>query len=57
MSDKHESTDLKNLPDCVCEFVRVVIKKMRYRRKVRQDVQDELTAHFEDELKEYKTDE
>jgi len=30
---------------------------MRYRRKVRQDVQAELTAHFEDELKDCKTDE
>jgi hypothetical protein len=27
------------------------MKKMRYRRKVRQNVQEELTAHFEDELK------
>jgi len=30
---------------------------MRYRRKVRQDVQVELAAHFEDELKDCKTDE
>ncbi len=30
---------------------------MRYRRKVRRDVQAELTAHFEDELKDCKTDE
>jgi len=29
---------------------------MRYRRKVRQDVQAELAAHFEDELKDCKTD-
>ena len=56
MTDKHESTDLKNLPPSVCEFIRVVIKKMGYRRKVRQDVQDELTAHFEDELKNCVTD-
>ncbi|MBA7616957.1 hypothetical protein ES703_24260 [subsurface metagenome] len=30
---------------------------MRYRRKVRQDVQAELEIHFEDELKDCKTDE
>jgi hypothetical protein len=30
---------------------------MRYRKKVRRDVQAELTAHFEDELKDCKTDE
>ena len=30
---------------------------MRYRRKVRQDVEAELAAHFEDELKDYATDE
>ena len=57
MAEKHEDKDLRNLPACVCEFVKLVIKKMRYRRKVRQDVQDELTVHFEDELKECKTDE
>ncbi|MCH7558750.1 MAG: hypothetical protein IIB56_15015, partial [Planctomycetes bacterium] len=32
-------------------------KKMHYRREVRQDVQAELTAHFEDELKDCTTDE
>jgi hypothetical protein len=57
MADIRENKDLRNLPACVCEFVRGVVKKMRYRRKVRQDVQNELTAHFEDELREYKTDE
>ncbi|MCX5637428.1 MAG: hypothetical protein NTX52_07015, partial [Planctomycetota bacterium] len=45
-----------NLPGCVVEFIRLVIKKMRYRRKVRLDVQAELTAHFDDELKERTTD-
>ncbi len=42
---------------CAEEYVKLIVKKMRYRRKVRQDVQEELTAHFEDELKECKTDE
>jgi len=57
MADKYDNKDLQNLPACVCEFIRQVAKKMRYRRNVRQDVQNELTAHFQDELKDCKTDE
>ncbi|MFC1603544.1 hypothetical protein ACFL5F_00830 [Planctomycetota bacterium] len=33
------------------------MKKMRYRRKVRDEVKAELMAHFEDELKDCKSDE
>ena len=44
------------LPVAASEFIQLVIKKMRYRREVRQDVQAELTAHFEDELKDCETD-
>jgi hypothetical protein len=44
------------LPVSASEFIQLVIRKMRYRREVRQDVQAELTAHFEDELKDCKTD-
>jgi len=44
-------------PACTEEYIKQVLKKMRYRRKVRQDVQVELAAHFEDELKDCKTDE
>jgi len=44
-------------PACAEEYIKQVLKKMRYRRKVRQDVQVELAAHFEDELKDCKTDE
>jgi len=43
--------DSKNLPESVVEYIRRLLKKMRYRRKVRDDVEAELTAHFEDELK------
>ena len=46
----------ENLPACVSEFIRQVIKKMRYRRKVQRDVKAELTAHFEDELKSCNTE-
>ena len=45
------------LPISVEEYIKLIVKKMRYRRKVRQDVLEELTAHFEDELKDCKTDE
>lgn len=55
--DKHNETELNKLPVCAAEFIKLVIKKMRYRRKVRRDVQAELAAHFEDELRGCKTDE
>ncbi|MHC4544004.1 MAG: DUF1700 domain-containing protein [Planctomycetota bacterium] len=58
MTDKgHKKTDLRNLPTSAAEFIRLVIKKMQYRKKIRRDVQAELEAHFEDELKDCKTDE
>lgn len=50
MAKKLPYTDLQNLPACAAEFIRLVIKKMRYRKKVRSDVMAELAAHFEDEL-------
>ncbi len=45
------------LPACAEEYIKLIVKKMRYRRKIRQDVQAELTAHFEDELKDCNIDE
>ncbi|MCK5225215.1 MAG: hypothetical protein KAQ89_00705 [Planctomycetes bacterium] len=45
------------LPCCAKDFIELVIKKMRYRKKVRADVMVELVAHFEDELRDCKTDE
>jgi hypothetical protein len=55
MSDR--KNDSKNLPEFAGEYIRRVLKKMRYRRKVRNEVQAELTAHFEDELKDCKNSE
>jgi hypothetical protein len=52
-----KKTNLRNLPTSAAEFIKHVIRKMRYRKKVRRDVQAELEAHFEDELKDCKTDE
>jgi len=51
MAKENKKDQLQNLPACVSEFIRQVIKKMRYRHKVLEDVKAELMAHFEDELK------
>lgn len=42
---------LKHLPPVVAEYIESVIKKMRYRRKVLDEVRAELAAHFEDALR------
>lgn len=57
MAKKSPKADLQNLPAPAAEFIRLVIKKMRYRRKVRVDVMAELAAHFEDALRDCKNDE
>jgi len=57
MAKENAKSDSQNLPASTVEFIRRVLKKMGYCRKVRQDVQAELTAHFEDEFKDCKTDE
>ncbi len=43
-----------DLPPCVRDYITGVICRMRYRRKVRRDVETELTAHFEDCLRDCK---
>lgn len=48
---------LENLPPEVAEYVELIIRKMRYRRKVRQEVRAELMGHFADALKDCRTDE
>jgi len=48
---KKDFDKLDNLPGCAAEFVRLVVNKMRYRRKVRAEVREELIGHFEDELR------
>ncbi len=57
MEKGHKKTDLRNLPTSAAEFIKHVIKKMRYRRNVREEVQAELAGHFEDELKDCAPDE
>ena len=56
MKKKEKDKLFDNLPTCAAEFIKFVIKKMRYRKNVRAEVMAELAAHFEDELKECKTD-
>ena len=55
MASKPDKSDSRSLPACAVEYVRRLLKKMRYRRKVRDDVEAELKAHFEDELKDCKS--
>ena len=57
MTDTDNNNLFKDLPTCAAEYIRLVIKKMRWKKKVRADVQAELIAHFEDALKECKSDE
>lgn len=56
MANQDNQNDFQDLPPSAAEFIGRVIKKMRYRKKVGQDVQAELVAHFEDGLKDCTTD-
>jgi competence protein ComGC len=57
MAAKKQDDILKNLPASAADFIKVVIRNMRYRKAVQQDVKSELAAHFEDELKDCKSEE
>lgn len=39
------------LPSCAVEYIDQVVRKMRYRKRVRAEVYEELRAHFEDDLR------
>ncbi len=56
MRKKQKDKSFNDLPPCVAEYINLVIKLMRYRRKVRDEVKTELAAHFEDALKDCKDD-
>ena len=56
MSSEEKGNALEKLPAAAAEYIRLVIKRMRYRKKVRSEVMDELAAHFEDQLKDCKTE-
>jgi len=55
MAKEYEKSNSQNLPASTAEFIKQVLRMMRYRRKVQQEVQAELVAHFEDELKDCAT--
>jgi hypothetical protein len=57
MAGDKKNSDLQILPVSAVEFIRLVIKKMRYRKSACRDVQEELSAHFEDMLKGCASDE
>jgi hypothetical protein len=57
METQEKQSYLRRLPDSAAAFIKQVIKKMRYRKKVRSEVMTELAAHFEDELKDCTADE
>ena len=48
---------LVSVPGNVGDLIKSIIGKMRYREKVQDDVMAELAAHFEDELRDCRTDE
>lgn len=48
--------DSSNLPATVLEHIDKIIKAMRYRRKIRQEVREELLAHFTDAMAECQSD-
>jgi hypothetical protein len=52
-----DTGNIENLPVVAKTFIDAVIKKMRYKKKVRNEVRCELTAHFEDALRSCQTDE
>ncbi len=53
---KGKGLGLERLPAVSAEFIKLVIKKMRYRENARSEVLAELISHFEDGLTDCKTD-
>ena len=51
MDNKPNENRADNLPPNATQFIRQVVREMGYHRKARQEVEAELTAHFEDELR------
>jgi hypothetical protein len=51
MENQSSGRDAPDLPSCAMEFIRQVVRKMGYRRKARAEVEAELAAHVQDELR------
>jgi hypothetical protein len=56
MDKKIPHFDLSHLPEAAGQYIKSVIKKMRYRKKVRADVLAELASDFDAELKDCTND-
>jgi hypothetical protein len=54
-NESNTQQTLGTVPACVTEYVNLVAKKMRYRKKVCMDVRAEFAAHFQDELRDCTT--
>ena len=52
-----EKKNISDLPQVAVDYIDSVIKHMKYRKKVRTEVKEELTAHFNDALAGCQTDE
>jgi len=52
-----DNKTFENLPDSAVEYINLVIKNMRYRKKARDEVREELIDHFELYLKDCATNE
>lgn len=44
------------LPNCATKYIEQVVRKVRYRKKIRTDVRAELSCHFQDALNDCKTE-
>ena len=49
--------ELERLPASAADYIKLVIENMRYRKIARQEVANELTDHFEQAIKDCKTEE
>ncbi len=49
--ENHGDESPSGLPPCAEQFIAAVVRKMGYRKRIRQEVREELTGHFEDELR------
>lgn len=57
MSKKVRDTILAGLPAVAADYITLVVKKMRYRKRVRREVQEELADHFYEALRDCTGDE
>ena len=51
-----EKTKSSDLPLAAIDYIDLVIKAMKYRKKIRADVRKELIAHFTDSLADCQTE-